>query len=149
MLQSFLTQTNKWSTICSHCSFIWYVYFCVQLLRGCFWKKKMCLTIMWYIRHIVICNSLFQCGKQFGGGSSFGWINHLIQIHLCRHSHFIVTGSNPFVSTHWSCKHVGQKSFMSFKSSIFDRRGLEDTDCYLVVEVVFVSCSRLTCLAVL
>lgn len=78
MLQSFLTQTNKWSTICSHCSFIWYVYFCVQLLRGCFWKKKTCLTIMWYIRHIVICNSLFQCGKQFGGGSSFGWINHLI-----------------------------------------------------------------------
>lgn len=76
-----ISHTNKQMTHYLFSLFIyfkWYVYFCVQLLRGCFWKKKMCLTIMWYIRHIVICNSLFQCGKQFGGGSSFGWINHLI-----------------------------------------------------------------------
>lgn len=74
-----ISHTNKQV---KHYLFSLFIYLICLLLctiiKRVFLKKKTCLTIMWYIRHIVICNSLFQCGKQFGGGSSFGWINHLI-----------------------------------------------------------------------
>lgn len=74
-----ISHTNKQV---KHYLFSLFIYLICLLLctiiKRVFLKKKTYLTIMWYIRHIVICNSLFQCGKQFGGGSSFGWINHLI-----------------------------------------------------------------------
>lgn len=78
MLQSFLTQTSDaLFVLIVHLFQVICLLLCT-IIKRVFLKKKTCLTIMWYIRHIVICNSLFQCGKQFGGGSSFGWINHLI-----------------------------------------------------------------------
>lgn len=51
-----ISHTNKQVTHYLFSLFIyfkWYVYFCVQLLRGCFWKKKNVFN--YYVVHKAYC----------------------------------------------------------------------------------------------